>query len=71
MRSPFASIEEIAKFRQTHLEQFKTEIIWAALHVDIPSDVLIIGPFAELPDAVNVSEALPIGGRMVLDMGES
>ena len=71
MRSPFASVEEIAKFRQTHLEQFKTEIIWAALHVDIPSDVLIVGPFAELPDAVNVAEALRIGARMVLDMGES
>lgn len=69
MRSPFASTEEIDRFRQSRLEKLNTDILWAALHVEIPSDVLLLGPFAEVGEAANLSEAVRIGARQVLDMG--
>jgi len=71
-RSPFASEAELEKFRESHREYCRVaDIPWTALHVDIPSDVLIVGPFPELADGINVIEALRIGAQMVLDMGDS
>lgn len=70
-RSPFASEAEINTFRDGHRKRCKvSDIIWTAVHVDLNSDVLQLGPFASREEAVNVLEGLLIGARMVLDMGE-
>src|SRR5690606_4585856 len=58
-------------FRDGHRKRCKvSDIIWTAVHVDLNSDVLQLGPFASREEAVNVLEGLLIGARMVLDMGE-
>lgn len=70
-RSPRASEREIEVFREAHQKHCRVpDILWTAIHVEIPSDVLVIGPYAENTDAINVFESLRIGAGMVLDMGE-
>ncbi|MEQ8192038.1 MAG: helicase-related protein [Candidatus Eremiobacterota bacterium] len=72
MRSPFASATEIEDFSKRHKQTCKIDTIdWASFHVEITSDMLLIGPFAEEGDAVNILESVEIGSRMVLDMGDS
>ncbi|MBN1888258.1 MAG: DEAD/DEAH box helicase [Thermoflexales bacterium] len=68
-RSPFATDAEISAFAEAHRTRCRTEVVWTALHVELPSDVLVVGPCTGQAEAVNVFEAVRIGARMVLDMG--
>src|SRR5690606_21914590 len=69
-RSPNSTQVEIDHFREVHRERCHIqEVIFAALHVDLTSDVLCLGPFDEASEAVNVYEALLAGARNLLDMG--
>lgn len=69
-RSPFASVAEIRNFGEFHERRCGRPIGWHALHVDIRSDLLQIGPFDETGDAINALEAMRIGARNVLEMGD-
>lgn len=71
VRSPLATKVEIETFMAAHQRQCKAGVDWKALHVEFPSDVLLVGPYASRAEAVNLFEGLRIGARMVLDMGES
>jgi hypothetical protein len=42
-----------------------------ALHVDFTSDAIHLGPFNDRERAVNLLNALRVGARMVLDMGDA
>jgi uncharacterized protein DUF1998 len=44
---------------------------WHALHVDVRSDLLVLGPFSHDAGAANALEALRIGCRRILEMGET
>lgn len=71
-RSPHASEAEIQSFREAHQKRCKVrDIIWTAIHVEMRSDVLMVGPYSDKSEAVNVFEAIRVGARMVLDMGEN
>ncbi len=71
-RSPHSTNEEIQRFREVHRNQCKTtDILFTALHVDILSDVLTIGPYAKRDSAVNLYEGLLLGANLVLDMNAS
>jgi len=70
-RSPFASDAELDNFEDVHRKRCKIQnFTWAALHVEVRSDTLLIGPYLEYSDAVNVMESLRIGSRQVLDMAK-
>ncbi|GAB4435397.1 MAG: DEAD/DEAH box helicase [Anaerolineae bacterium] len=70
-RAPNASEAEIEQFEEVHRKQCKRETVRTALHVEFPSDVLVLGPYSQRGQAVNVFEGLRLGARMVLDMGET
>lgn len=70
-RSPQATQVEIDHFRDAHRERCGVrDIVFAALHVDIESDVLLIGPFTNTEEAVNVYEGVLVGARLVLDLNQ-
>lgn len=71
MRSPWASEGELQKFDEEHRKRCGAGMSWLALHVELESDVLRLGPFPEAADAINLMEGLRLGAHMVLDMGES
>ena len=72
VRSPFQSEAEIEKFAEYHTKSCGPKTTEsAALHVDFRSDLLEIGPLPERAEAVNLMEALLVGAREVLDMGNS
>ncbi len=70
VRSPFSSVAEIQNFLTWHTDRCGQEPRWVALHVDITSDVLILGPFDRQGDAINLLEAIRIGAQQVLEMGQ-
>jgi hypothetical protein len=71
-RSPVASTAEIDSFREGHQKRCQVpDIVWTAIHVDLKSDILRVGPYPTKEEAINVFEGLRIGARMVLDMGEN
>ncbi len=71
-RSPAATQQELDDFNQKHQERCHvSEIGFVALHVDLTSDVLCVGPFEAASDAVNTYEGLLAGARAVLDMSDS
>lgn len=70
-RSPRATEPELERFREAHMKTCSVEPGFFALHVDLISDVLHLGPFPDGRQAANVYEAVRIGARYVLDMGES
>ncbi len=70
-RSPRASEAELDRFREDHQKSCHQVPGEYALHADLYSDVLTIGPFADAGDAVNLAEALRIGAGLVLDMGQT
>jgi len=69
-RSPFASAAEIENFDKYHRERCGRPILWCALHVNIRSDILELGPFEEDAGAFNALESVRIGARQVLEMGD-
>jgi hypothetical protein len=69
-RSPFASTTEIENFVTRHTERCGRSPDWFALHVDLTSDMLFLGPLPEEHSVVNVMEAVRIGARNVLEMGD-
>ncbi len=70
VRSPFASMTEIENFTSWHREHCGQEPQWEALHVDIASDLLLLGPFENHGDAINVLEAVRIDAQQVLEVGQ-
>lgn len=70
VRSPFASPAEIADFNERHMRRCGRAPGSHALHVDVASDTLLLGPFEEDANAVNAVEAIRIGARAVLEMGD-
>jgi len=71
-RSPQASQVELDHFREAHRERCGVgDILFAALHVDIESDVLRIGPFASDEEAANAYEGVLVGARLVLDLTQN
>lgn len=70
-RSPTATLAELQRFDEDHLKTCHRTPARPALHVEFYSDVLRVGPFSSAADAVNVFEALRIGARHVLDMGDT
>lgn len=70
-RNPSASPAEIDNFTKSHKKHCHSDVLFAAVHVDIESDVLVAGPFQEPAQAVNFAEGMRLGCRMVLDMGDS
>ncbi|HSR68009.1 MAG TPA: DUF1998 domain-containing protein, partial [Acidobacteriota bacterium] len=71
-RSTKASQAEIERFRELH-QEFHGEacVDRFALHIDLTSDALHLGPLASEEDAANLFESLRIGARLVLDMSTS
>jgi hypothetical protein len=63
-------VAEIESFTTWHREHCGQEPQWEALHVDIDSDLLLLGPFETSGDAVNVLEAVRIGAQQVLEVGQ-
>lgn len=71
-RSPYASAADLERFREDHSKQCKVgDFADSALHVELASDVLIVGPFSNRANAVNAMEGLLLGSGYVLDMGSS
>lgn len=70
VRSPFASEAEIANFAEQHQKLCSSEIGWFALHAEIASDVLVLGPFEEHDVAVNLIESALLGAEHVLELNE-
>lgn len=70
-RSPRASEAELERFRADHEKSCHQVPGEYALHADLYSDVLTIGPFQEAGDAVNLAESLRIGAGLLLDMGQT
>ncbi|MBW2703779.1 MAG: DEAD/DEAH box helicase [Deltaproteobacteria bacterium] len=69
-RSPFATEGEIQRFTETHQKFHGVDRVEkVALHVDLVSDTLELGPFKEYASAANLFESIRIGARYVLDMG--
>jgi hypothetical protein len=69
-RSPFASPTEITHFMEFHERTCNRRPDWYSLFADIFSDVLCVGPFSEDDYATNAMEAVRLGARQVLDMGD-
>ena len=69
VRSPRASEGELERFGEAHLKSCQRLPGDIALHVDLESDVLKIGPFEDESEPANLIEAIRIGARHVLDMG--
>lgn len=69
VRSPRASEGELERFGEAHLKSCQRAPGEIALHVDLESDVLKIGPFEDEGEPANLIEAIRIGARHVLDMG--
>jgi hypothetical protein len=56
-RSPYASTADLERFREDHKKQCKVgDFADSALHVELSSDVLIVGPFGDRAQAVNAME---------------
>ncbi|MDO9537689.1 MAG: helicase-related protein, partial [Thermoplasmata archaeon] len=71
-RNPESSEVEISNFTDHHKKYCKiSDISKASLHVESISDVIILKPFEEHKEAVNVMEAIRIGAKEVLDMTSS
>jgi hypothetical protein len=69
-RSPNSTQVELDHFREAHRERCHVpDISFFALHVDIVSDVLCLGPYNSVDEAVNLYEGLLTGARHLLDMG--
>jgi ATP-dependent helicase YprA (DUF1998 family) len=69
-RSPSATEGELEQFAADHKKLHGRETTGSyALHVELTSDTLHLGPFPERALAVNLFESLRIGARLVLDMG--
>ena len=66
-RSPFASVAEIQDFTEHHERRCGTQAWWLALHTDVASDILRLGPFQDDDGAVNVAVALQLGAQQVLE----
>ncbi len=69
-RSPLATEGELARFDEDHQRLHgRRTVKQTALHVEITSDTIQLGPFPEQGDAANLFESIRIGARLVLDMG--
>jgi len=63
--------EGLERFAESHKKLHgKCTVGHYAMHVDLESDTLRIGPFAQQSQAVNLLESVRLGARHVLDMGE-
>ncbi|MBM3501417.1 MAG: DUF1998 domain-containing protein, partial [Armatimonadetes bacterium] len=69
-RSPFASPAEIENFSKGHEEVCGRGTSWVALHADVRSELLLLGPFEDDAAAINAVVALQIGIRRVLETGD-
>lgn len=70
--SPFRKEAKMEDFEENHKKKCKIkEIEYAGFHVELRSDSLVIGPFKERANAVNLMEGIIIGSGMILDMGDS
>lgn len=68
-RTPQATQEEIDRFREDHRGRCEVnDILFAGLHIDLLSDVLMFGPYVEPAEAINAYEGLLVGASLVLDM---
>ncbi|MBU1238849.1 DUF1998 domain-containing protein [Myxococcota bacterium] len=69
-RSPRASKRELDNFEKMHatLHKQPEAVRRIALHVQVTSDVISLGPFSDQAGALNVLEGILIGARQVLDM---
>lgn len=71
-RDPSCSQAEFSKFVEDHRRLCHVARIGrVALHVDMTTDILRLGPYPEERDAVNVLEGIRVGARQILDMGET
>lgn len=72
VRSPLSNEEELDDFAQHHKTHCGAERVKEyCLHVEFPSDVLLVGPFAREPEAINAMSGLLAGATQVFDMGDS
>lgn len=69
-RSPFASAAEISDFSSGHQKRCGREPEWVALHADVQSEVLQLGPFDDDAAAPNAGVALQLGLVKVLETGD-
>ena len=69
-RSPFASLAEIMNFSDGHEEHCGRPINWVALHADVRSELLLLGPLQDDAAAINAVVALQLGVRRVLETGD-
>ena len=69
-RSPFASPAEISDFSDRHHERCHVPTGWMALHVDVRSELLKLGPFPDDAGAINAATALQVGLVKVLETGD-
>lgn len=71
-RSPTMTERELETFREVHKKAHGRDTVGDfALHVEFESDTLHIGPFSSKEKAANLFEAVRIGARQLLDMGET
>ena len=71
-RNPGAPPADLERFRDDHKKHCKVgDFPNSALHVELASDVLIVGSFGERAKAVNAMEGLLLGCGHVLDMGSA
>lgn len=71
IRSPDSTEREIEMFLDVHKKRCKIdELKRTTIHVNIPSDILFIGPYEHEEQATNVVEGIRLGAENVLDMGE-
>ena len=70
-RHPLISAAELESFTKRHKDTCGADIHYVALHADLISDTLKLGPFPDRAEAINVAEALRIGASHVLDMGDN
>ena len=69
-RSPLATEGELTHFDEEHAKLHKRNATGQyALHVELTTDTIALGPFSERHHAVNLFESLRVGARLVLDMG--
>ena len=69
-RNPFGSDADLERFQDDHRKHCQIpELNWSALHVEIDSDVLQVGPFDSKARAVNAMTGILLGSGQILDMG--
>lgn len=69
-RSPLASDTEIKTFGEEHKKSCGVDLTHWALYADVKVDGLRLRGMASIKDAANLAEALLLGARELLDMGE-